>query len=633
MTLLPRRTIASIVLVISLILILTIIAVLQYQWTGEISEGVHNRMKESLRISMNQVQLQFTNELRQLTFLFRPDPGILEQKDWKKYGENCSAQLNEADTHLVNDIYIWLGGNGGGSRLFRLNHNSRNFEPVDWPSRLLPVRERYHDFFYNLPRTSPGRFAWTMFYRIPVLTQPMFQFRPQQDFPGNDNSFIGFVMIELNQDEIKSVMLPEIARKAFNSQDDSPYRVAVVDELSKTIVYGSNSDLTMMEFAQPDASIKLIEDSRELPEPWGDFGRGRGGPRGRESLPGPEPPWERGRGMRGRGMGPPPGPYLDRQDRPDRPPDRGRAPISVDPEGSDWTLVAKHREGSLEAAVAGSRRRSLAISFGSLLLLAISMTLIISSARRAQRLARLKLDFVAGISHELRTPLAVICSAGDNLAEGVVGNSNHTAKKYGELIRDEGRKLAGMIEQILHFAGLQRGPRRYNLRPIQINDVAETALKQAENLISAGGFLVNRDFASTLSPINADPAALTQVVQNLIQNALKYSGESRRLAVRTQEVPVKRGTEVQLIVEDNGMGIDKEDLPHIFEPFYRGKKAMDEQIHGAGLGLYMVRETLLSMGAKINAESAPGKGSSFTLSFKADAAHSRITTQSQQEAK
>lgn len=288
-------------------------------------------------------------------------------------------------------------------------------------------------------------------------------------------------------------------------------------------------------------------------------------------------------------------------------------PGAPDDEDFGWTLVAKHREGSLETAVAGLRRRNLALSFGSLLLLAASMALITVSARRAQRLARLQIDFVAGISHELRTPLAVICSAGDNLAEGVIADSSRSARKYGELIRSEGRKLAGMIEQILQFAGAQRGHRPYNLRPARPNDIADAALDQAQPMIEAAGFSVEKCLAPDLPRVNVDAAALSRAIQNLIQNALKYSGESRWLAIRTVKTGAKRGAEVQIIVEDKGMGIGSEDLPHIFEPFYRGDATAAAQIHGTGLGLFMVREALVSMGGNISAKSAPGAGSTFTI--------------------
>jgi signal transduction histidine kinase len=114
-----------------------------------------------------------------------------------------------------------------------------------------------------------------------------------------------------------------------------------------------------------------------------------------------------------------------------------------------------------------------------------------------------------------------------------------------------------------------------------------------------------------------DAAVLSHLIQNLIQNALKYSGESRWLAVRTATALGKREGEVQLIIEDRGMGIGNEDLPHVFEPFYRGSEAAEAQIHGTGLGLFMVREALTLMGGKISVKSAPGKGSAFTIHFPA----------------
>ena len=108
---------------------------------------------------------------------------------------------------------------------------------------------------------------------------------------------------------------------------------------------------------------------------------------------------------------------------------------------------------------------------------------------------------------------------------------------------------------------------------------------------------------------------MNQVLQNLIQNAIKYCDETRWLCIRTELMHVKRGTCVKLVVEDKGIGVERKDLPHIFDPFYRGNGAMERQIHGTGLGLFFVLETLSSMGGNIRAESTPGQGSIFTIQF------------------
>ena len=118
----------------------------------------------------------------------------------------------------------------------------------------------------------------------------------------------------------------------------------------------------------------------------------------------------------------------------------------------------KHPSGSLEAAVNAARRRNLLVSTASSAMLGASMGLLVVSTRRAQELARQQIEFVAAVSHELRTPLAVIRSAADNLADGVV-HDEAQVRKYGELVRGEGRRLTEMVEQILEFAGIQSGQR------------------------------------------------------------------------------------------------------------------------------------------------------------------------------
>ena len=174
-----------------------------------------------------------------------------------------------------------------------------------------------------------------------------------------------------------------------------------------------------------------------------------------------------------------------------------------------------------------------------------------------------------------------------------------------------------MVDQTLQFAGIRRGRHPYNIRPESINRIAAVALKQAKPVIEEAGFSVEKSLAVGLPSIKADAAALSRAVQNLIQNAVKYSGESRRLAIRTFKTEAKRGTEVVLAVEDEGLGIASEDLPHIFEPFYRGSTAENSHVRGTGLGLFIAREAVVSMGGSMDVKTAPGKGSTFAVHFPA----------------
>lgn len=274
-------------------------------------------------------------------------------------------------------------------------------------------------------------------------------------------------------------------------------------------------------------------------------------------------------------------------------------------------MAVRYRRGSLDEIVTGLRRRNLAVSFGILLLLAAAMTLIIVSARRAQRLAKLQMEFVAGVSHEFRTPVAVICSAGDNLAEGIV-DPNPRVKQYGALVRSQGRRLREMVEQILAFAAGQGG-RRLELRPVDAEAVIDSALSDVHSLIEESGAVIERRIEPGLPFVTADEAALKQCLHNLVTNGLKYGGEGRWLGITARS----RDGEVDIAVADRGIGIDPAELAQVFDPFYRGEAAVASQIHGTGLGLSLARDLVQGMGGSIEAVSTPGKGSEFTLRLKA----------------
>ena len=170
-----------------------------------------------------------------------------------------------------------------------------------------------------------------------------------------------------------------------------------------------------------------------------------------------------------------------------------------------------------------------------------------------------------------------------------------------------------MIEQILQYASLRRSRQQYSLRPADMNEIAVKALEQTRPALDAAGFSVDTKYDPDLPMVKVDPAVLSRAIQNLIQNASKYSGESRWMKITTEKARTRYGVETCLSIEDRGMGIDREDLRHIFEPFYRGGAAVAAQIHGTGLGLFMVREALISMGGSITVKSARGKGCIFTI--------------------
>jgi signal transduction histidine kinase len=271
----------------------------------------------------------------------------------------------------------------------------------------------------------------------------------------------------------------------------------------------------------------------------------------------------------------------------------------------------QHASGSLEAAVASVRRRNLGISFGVLLLLSVSVALLAQTSRRAQRLARQQMEFVAGVSHELRTPIAVIRSAAENLSHGVVGNTERV-KQYGKVMENEARRLGEMVESVLQYAGVESGRALGPLAPLAPADLIDRAVESAR--VSANSMAaVERTVPADLPAVLGDQAALTSALQNLVVNAFKYGGDAQWVGVRAAQVARGRKLEVHITVEDRGPGIPADELPHIFEPFYRGAQAVGQQIHGNGLGLSLVQRIVRAHGGSVSVRSRHAGGTAFTI--------------------
>ncbi len=237
-----------------------------------------------------------------------------------------------------------------------------------------------------------------------------------------------------------------------------------------------------------------------------------------------------------------------------------------------------------------------------------------SRMQSALELAKLQMDFVASVSHELRTPLSVICLAADNIADGLV-DSKEQMSKYRSVIRNQSRQVTELVNQILLFASTQERPGQYVLRPLKVAEVVQTVIDGTAELIKEAGFTVETQIDPGLPDIMGDPPALSQCLQNLIVNAVKYGGEARWIGVRAQFCDSEHHgrKEVRISVEDRGIGIPESDIQRIFEPFYRSSAAVTAQIHGTGLGLPVAKSIAEAMGGDLSVTSEPGKGSTFTL--------------------
>ena len=274
--------------------------------------------------------------------------------------------------------------------------------------------------------------------------------------------------------------------------------------------------------------------------------------------------------------------------------------------GSEWKLRIRHRAGSLEAALDRVRRGNLLLGLLTLLILTTSLALLMVLVARNQRLARQQMDFVAGVSHEFRTPLAVIGSAASNLADGLVETPDQV-RTYGDLLRGESRRLTDLVERVLTFASTNS--RRLEVRPVDVAAVVRRVLSDLNQTLDEEGVTVEHTIPEDLPAALADPAALETALQNLISNAVKYGRDGHWIGIEASSETGPRGRpEIGLTVRDRGPGIDPEDRSHIFEPFYRGRRARNAQIPGSGLGLSLVERLMRDLDGRISLETSMRPG-------------------------
>jgi signal transduction histidine kinase len=601
-----QRSIVPVAVLAALAVSLAVLAVLQYRWISQVSQADRERIQAALENSVRQFRQEFNRELLDLCRASELRRGPGGGEDRNRVADRLENWLQVSPySGIVSQVYLWDSEDDEEpSEVLRLDRGTRSFEAATLPPEMESIKDLLDDRRETRRRVrfGDGRiFAWSVIEGRPLIIHPMAARR--RDGRRWSSRVTGYTVIELDREFLAEALLPELAQRYFRGPEGIEYDVAVLDpESPAELLYKSAEDLTPVSFQSADVRTVLLWEPRDYlteremdsdeadsePPPGGEFVPGDG--------PGEPPP-----------RAEPPGPFAKRGPRGPRSP-----LLLVSLEEPGWQLAVKHREGSLDSVVTSLRRRNLAISFGVLVLLAASVGMIHVSAQRARRLAGLQMEFVAGVSHELRTPLAVIRSAADNLADGVIG-SGPQVQEYGSLIGREGRRLSTMIEQTLQFASAQTGAKAYALGNVSVASVVERTLEDLKPAIEEAGFVVETSVSPDLPAVRSNEEALGRVLANLVQNALKYGGEAQWMAVRAVAGSAHGRREVELHVDDRGPGIDSEDLRHLFEPFYRGKLALSNQIQGSGLGLNLAQRISKSVGARLTVESHPGRGSSFVV--------------------
>jgi signal transduction histidine kinase len=594
----------------ALLLLMPVLAVLQFRWVAQVSDAEHDRMQRNVENAAALFQRSFDDEILRASGQLQVGAQTAREAAWDRYAARYDDWAGTTYPGIIRNVYL-IDSESIALGPMHWNEDQRIFERGAWPAILEPWRPGFQrelaDFNSNKSGQFPGsnpapgtnssgeRFPDTgaqtglLISRLRGNGRPQVRANPSAGTRTEQRvQVFGFTVLELDVPYIQQQLLPQLAQKYLIHPNGEPYRVSVIDaDNPRQVIYRSD-DNAPTDVDHADATQGIFSK----------FGRLGGGPGGSRPVP----------DRRNAGT----------NTRADDAPRMAGGPLSPDSFVIPvrWRLLVQHQSGSLEAAVSGARTRNLALSFGVLLLLTCTIGLLTVTSRRSQQIARQQMEFVAGVSHELRTPVAVIKAAAENLSQGVVGNADRV-KRYGKMIETEARRLGEMVERVLQYAGIESGLGYGARSPLAPAELVESAIDSALPLLGPETVNIQREIPTSLPNVIGDAAALRSVVQNLVANAVKYGGTDRWVGVKAEEVRDQRSWKVRITVSDHGPGIPANELPHIFDPFYRGGDALSKQIHGNGLGLSLVKRIVTAHGGQVTVVTKAGSGSAFTIELPA----------------
>ena len=274
-----------------------------------------------------------------------------------------------------------------------------------------------------------------------------------------------------------------------------------------------------------------------------------------------------------------------------------------------WKLLASHPE--IKVLERSARREVFFYGFLLTVIVALMLFGAVMIARdisRESETNRLKTEFVNNISHELKTPLTLIRLYGETL-QRKENLTNAEKKDCYEIITRESERLSHLINNVLDFSRIEMGRKEFDLKEGRLQDVITDTLESYRYHLEKKGFVIHSDIACDLPEMNFDGEAIASVLINLLSNVMKFSPREKEVTVKL----FRDNGNAVLQVADKGIGISQKEISKIFERFYQSENKVASEARGSGLGLTLVKHIIEAHGGRIEVESEPGKGSTFSV--------------------
>jgi len=233
---------------------------------------------------------------------------------------------------------------------------------------------------------------------------------------------------------------------------------------------------------------------------------------------------------------------------------------------------------------------------------------VIKSVEKIAEVSRMKSEFVSIVSHQLKAPLSGIRWSADILLDDKSGTLNSRQEEHLKDIQENTTRIIRLVSDLLDVSRIEAGKMNMNIREVNLKEIVEDVAKEFNSFAKANNVELVTDIGGNVNKVKTDPIRIKLVVQNFIDNAVKYTSNKKGLV----KIYLKnKGKDVFCSVTDNGAGISKEEQKKIFNKFFRGNKIVRKQTIGTGLGLYIAKAAIESSKGKIGFSSKKGKGSVF----------------------